>query len=274
MADIDDFADVGMEIAREAGRLLRERFRTDFTIAHKGTVNLVTDVDLAAEELIVSRIRKAFPTHSILAEEKHSDALQGGINWVIDPLDGTTNYAHGYPVFSVSIGLEICGELEWGAVFDPLREEFYSARRGHGASCNGTSISVSRVQSLDTSLLATGFPYDIRTDARTNLDNFCVFALRTQGVRRSGSAALDFCHVASGRLDGFWELKLNPWDCAAGYLIVREAGGTVTNFCGRPGSICDREVIASNGLIHEEMISLLTNGELRSTILGTHQSQL
>ncbi len=274
MADIDTFAHVGMEVIREAGNLLLERFRTDFTVAHKGTVNLVTEVDLAVEELIVSRIREAFPAHSILAEEKHNDVRHGGINWVIDPLDGTTNYAHGYPVFCVSIGLEIIGELEWGAVFDPLRNELYTARRDHGASCNGATISVSRVQSLDASLLATGFPYDIRTDEQTNLNHFYVFALRTQGIRRSGSAALDFCHVASGRLDGFWELKLNPWDCAAGYLIVREAGGTVTNFCGRPGSIYDREVIASNGLIHEEMESLLTNDELRSTILKTHQSSI
>jgi myo-inositol-1(or 4)-monophosphatase len=257
MADIDDFARVGMEVIREAGQLLLERFHTGFTISHKGIVNLVTDVDLAAEELIVTRIRNAFPTHSILAEEKHNDVGDGVVNWVIDPLDGTTNYAHSYPVFSVSIGLEIDKELEWGAVIDPLRNELYTGRRGLGARCNDAPLRVSRVQSLGASLLATGFPYDIRTSKQNNLENFCAFALRSHGVRRSGSAALDLCHVAAGRLDGFWELKLNPWDCAAGYLIVREAGGTVTNFRGLSGSIYDGEVIASNGIIHNEMLAVL-----------------
>ena len=259
MPNIDEYVEVGMDIVREAGRLLLDRFHTDLEVSHKGAVNLVTDVDLAAENLIVKRLRKDFPTHTILAEERHSDARDGIIKWVIDPLDGTTNYAHGYPVFSVSIGLEISGIIEWGAVFDPMRDELYAARRGSGASCNQASLCVSKVQSLGSSLLATGFPYDIRTSKLNNLDNFCAFALRSHGVRRSGSAALDLCHVAAGRLDGFWESKLNPWDCAAGYLMVREAGGRVTNFRGNSGSIYEGEVIASNGLIHEQMINILTN---------------
>ena len=258
MIDIDACAKLGEAVAREAGSILLDHYRTAFSVEHKGAVNLVTEVDLAAEEWIVSRIRKAFPSHSILAEEKHSDA-SGDVIWIIDPLDGTTNYAHGYPAFSVSIGLEVDGELEWGSVFDPVRDELFTARRGGGAFCNGSSLRVSGVSSLNGGLLATGFPYDIRTDSQTNLDNFCSFALRTQGLRRSGSAAIDFCSVASGRLDGFWELKLNPWDCAAGYLIVREAGGTVTNFRGLPGSIYDRQVVASNGLIHGEMLAVLEN---------------
>jgi myo-inositol-1(or 4)-monophosphatase len=258
MLNIDDCVQVGIETAQEAGRLLLERFHSGFLISHKGTINLVTDVDLAAEELIVSRIQKAFPSHSILAEEKHNHAQEGAISWIIDPLDGTTNYAHGYEVFSVSIGLEINREIEWGVVFHPMRNELYTARRGHGAFCNNVPLAVSKTSDLSASLLATGFPYDIRTSEQTNLENFCAFAVRTQGVRRSGSAAIDFCHVAAGRLDGFWELKLNPWDCAAGYLMVLEAGGRVTNFSGRPGSIYDREVIASNGLIHDQMISVLT----------------
>jgi myo-inositol-1(or 4)-monophosphatase len=258
MLNIEDCARVGTEVAQEAGRLLLERFDDEFRILHKGAINLVTDVDLAAEELIVNRIRKAFPSHSIIAEEKHNNASEGAINWIIDPLDGTTNYAHGYEVFSVSIGLEVNKELEWGAVFFPVRNELYTARRCQGAFCNGAPLAVSKIADLGASLLATGFPYDIRTSKQTNLDNFCAFALRTQGIRRSGSAAVDFCHVAAGRLDGFWELKLNPWDCAAGYLMVREAGGKVTNFHGRPGTIYDREVIASNGLIHDQMISVLT----------------
>jgi myo-inositol-1(or 4)-monophosphatase len=264
--DIDNCIKVGLDVIQEAGRLIRERYETAFAVSHKGIVNLVTEVDLAAEELIVGRIRQAFPSHSILAEEKHSDTPEGRVKWVIDPLDGTTNYAHGYPFFSVSIGLEIAGEIEWGAVMDPIRNELYAARRGFGARCNGRSLAVSTVQSLDGSLLATGFPYDIRTSSQTNLNNYCAFALRTQGVRRSGSAAIDFCHVAAGRLDGFWELKLNPWDCAAGYLIIREAGGVVTNFRGQTGSIYEREVIASNGLIHEEMIAVLEKANFESRI--------
>jgi myo-inositol-1(or 4)-monophosphatase len=257
MHDLDEYEKLAMEVVREAGSLLLERLHTKFKISHKGRINLVTDVDLAAENLIVERIRRAFPTHSILAEERHNDVLDEDVKWVIDPLDGTTNYAHGYPVFSVSIGLEIAGVVELGLVFDPLRDELYAARRGRGACCNNVLLHVSSVQSLSSGLLATGFPYDIRTSKVNNLQNYCAFALRSHGVRRSGSAAVDLCHVAAGRLDGFWELKLNPWDCAAGYLMVREAGGTVTNFHGDPGSIYGREVIASNGLIHDEMINIL-----------------
>ena len=255
---IEDCENVGMRIIREAGRLVLERSQTEFSVSHKGAVNLVTEVDLAAEELIVSGIRKAFPGHSILAEERYSDSADAAVKWVIDPLDGTTNFAHGYPVFTVSIGLEVEGEVEWGGVFDPLRNELYVARRGRGATCNGRPLHVSGVRSLSASLLATGFPYDIRTSSLTNLNNYCAFALRTQGVRRSGSAAMDLCQVAAGHLDGFWELKLNPWDCAAGSLIVREAGGTVTNFSGKPASIYEREIVASNGLIHDAMLSVLT----------------
>ena len=257
MINVDECAQLGMKIAREAGFLILERHNTGFAVSRKGTINLVTEVDLAAEELIVTRIRKAFPSHSILAEERHNDTQRSPICWIIDPLDGTTNFAHGYPAFSVSIGLEVDGEVEWGAVFDPVRNELYAARRGQGAFCNGAALNVSKVDSLDESLLATGFPYDIRTSEQNNLSNFCAFALRCHGVRRSGSAALDLCNVAAGRLDGFWESKLNPWDCAAGYLMVREAGGRVTNYRGSPGSIYEREVIASNGLIHAEIMSVL-----------------
>lgn len=265
MTDIDNFVQIGREAAREAGKLIFKRFNTDFSVSHKGTINLVTEVDLAAEELIVARIQKSFPSHSVLAEERHSDIQRSPIVWIIDPLDGTTNFAHGYPVFSVSIGLEIDGEVEWGAVYDPSRNEMFTVRRGQGAFCDDVPLRVSKVEALGESLLATGFPYDIRTSKQNNLENFCAFALRSHGVRRSGSAALDLCQVAAGRLDGFWELKLNPWDCAAGYLMVREAGGNVTNFCGQPGSIYDREVIASNGLIHDQMVKTLTNDARRTT---------
>ncbi len=233
-----------------------EKLRTDFTVSHKGPTNLVTEVDLAAEKLIVSTILEAFPDHSIQAEENYGRTKRGGYTWIVDPLDGTTNYAHRYPVFAVSIGLEVDGELEWGIVYNPNLEEVFTARCGSGSFCNGSRLRVSRTTDLSLSLLATGFPYDIRT-SRANLDNFANFMLRAQAVRRGGSAALDFCYVAAGRFDGFWELSLHPWDCAAGFLIVREAGGLVTDFSGAPGSIDRPEVVASNGLIHEQMLAVL-----------------
>ncbi len=260
MTDTDRFAEVGTAAALAAGRLLVERVRTDFTVSHKGVTNLVTEVDIAAEKLIVSRIQKAFPDHAILAEENYSHTKRSGCTWIIDPLDGTTNYAHGYPVFAVSIGLEIEGELEWGIVYNPNLEEVFTARRGGGALCNGAPLRVSRTADLGLSLLATGFPYDIRT-SRANLDHFANFMLRAQAVRRGGSAALDFCYVAAGRFDGFWELALHPWDCAAGFLMVREAGGVVTDFKGMPGSIDYPEVAASNGLIHEQILEVLKSAE-------------
>jgi myo-inositol-1(or 4)-monophosphatase len=176
---------------------------------------------------------------------------------VIDPLDGTTNYAHGFPAFAVSIGLEIEGHLEWGAIYNPNLNELFTARRGHGALLNGEAIRVSDTADLGAGLLATGFPYDIRTSAVTNLEYFAEFARQARGIRRAGSAALDFAYVAAGRLDGFWELKLSPWDCAAGYLLVREAGGTVTRLSGDEGSIYDRECVVSNSRIHAQMLSVV-----------------
>ncbi len=260
MAETDKFAEIGTKAALAAGRVLMDRLRTDFAVSHKGPTNLVTEVDVAAEKLIVSHIRKSFPDHAILAEEGHGATIRAGHTWIIDPIDGTTNYAHRYPIFAVSIGLEIDGELEWGIVYNPNLEEIFTACRGRGAFCNGTPLQVSGISDLGSSLLATGFPYDIRV-SRANLDHFANFMLRSQAVRRGGSAALDFCYVAAGRFEGFWELALHPWDCAAGFLIVREAGGVVTDFSGAPGSIDRPEVIASNGLIHEQMIEVLRAAE-------------
>ncbi len=254
---MDEFAAVATEAALEAGKFLMEHFRTDFAVSHKGDVNLVTEIDVAAEELLVSRLLGAFPSHAALAEESRPNAARGSHTWIIDPLDGTTNYAHGFPIFCVSIGLEIDGELEWGIVYNPNLGEIFVARRGEGARLNNSPLGVSKVATLNESLLATGFPYDIRTSDLNNLDYFREFALRTQAVRRVGSAGLDLCYVAAGRFDGFWELKLSPWDCAAGYLMVREAGGRVTNFRGKLGSIYDRECVASNGLVHDEMLEVI-----------------
>jgi|WetSurMetagenome_2_1015567.scaffolds.fasta_scaffold07945_4 myo-inositol-1(or 4)-monophosphatase len=258
---MEKFIEVGMGAAREAGKLLMERFHSTFAVMHKGAINLVTEVDIAAENLIVSRIRAAFPHHSILAEENHAaGGARGPYTWIIDPLDGTTNYAHGFPVFAVTIALEIEGRVEWGVVYHPAMDEEFTARSGQGAYCGGERIRVSQTVSLGFAMLATGFPYDIRTSEINNLDNFRTFALHAQAIRRTGSAAIDLSYVAAGRFDGFWELKLHPWDCAAGYLLVREAGGIVTNFKGDPGSIYDQEVVASNGLIHKELLDILNDG--------------
>jgi myo-inositol-1(or 4)-monophosphatase len=208
---MEKFIEVGMEAAREAGKLLMERFHSSFAVMHKGAINLVTEVDIAAENLIVSRIRGAFPQHSILAEENHAGGAHGPYTWIIDPLDGTTNYAHGFPVFAVTIALEIEGRVEWGVVYHPTMDEEFTATNGLGAYCGGARIRVSQTASLGSALLATGFPYDIRTSEINNLDNFRAFALRAQAIRRAGSAAIDLSYVAAGRFDGFWELKLHPW---------------------------------------------------------------
>ena len=255
--DVAAMARAGEEAARETGRFLMDHLHRDFSVALKGEINLVTEVDIAAEKLIVSRLTSAFPESVVLAEEMHSDAARGAVTWIIDPLDGTTNYAHRFPVFTVSIGLEVEGTIEWGIVYNPVLGEAFTARLGGGAFLNGAPICVSETDSLGAGLLVTGFPYDIRTSAANNLDYFSAFALRAQGIRRTGSASLDFCYVAAGRFDGYWELSLHPWDCAAGYLIVREAGGKVTDWHGNPGSVYDRECLATNGRIHGEMMAVL-----------------
>lgn len=257
MLDNDKVAGVGTAVALEAGGLLISLFRRPLEVSHKGEINLVTEADLAAEALIIRRLSEEFPGHGVLAEETHAQGERRPQRWIIDPLDGTTNYAHGLPVFCVSLALETGGIVEWGVVYNPCLDEMYTARRGEGAFLNGSPLRVSPACDLGASLLATGFPYDIRSGRGTNLDYFAEFALRSLAIRRFGSAALDLCYVAAGRFDGFWELKLHPWDCAAGYLIVREAGGRVTNFLGEPGSIYEQECVASNALIHDQMLGVI-----------------
>jgi myo-inositol-1(or 4)-monophosphatase len=257
MKDFESIVVAGTEAALRAGDLLMEKMRSGFKVAHKGETDLVTEADIASEQWIVSRLRKDFPDHAILAEEHHSDAQRGQHTWIIDPLDGTTNYAHGYPAFAVSIGFEVDGELEWGIVYNPNTGERFTARRGSGAFLNGVRLKVSKTATLDKSLLVTGFPYDVRTNPDNNLDYFAGFMLRSQAVRRIGSAALDFCYLAAGRFDGFWEIELHPWDMAAGVLIAREAGATVTDFSGAPLSIYQPRCVASNGLIHGQMLVVL-----------------
>jgi len=257
LSELDRIDQVGTQVARDAGEYLLSQFRKSVTVKHKGEIDLVTDVDIAAENLIIEHLSREFPGHAFLAEEQHQRPGDGNYRWIIDPLDGTTNYARGLPVFAVSLALEIEQSVCWGAVYDPCRRELFKARRGGGAFLNGGKIRVSERNDLGASLLATGFPYDIRTTVRNNLDNFCRFALRSLAIRRLGSAALDLCYVAAARFDGFWELSLHPWDCAAGYLIVREAGGKITNFAGTEGGIHDRECVASNSLIHDAMLEVL-----------------
>lgn len=254
----DQLLHVAIHAARQAGSVLQHCALTGFRIEHKNVINLVTDADRQAERAIVEIIHTIFPTHRILAEEQGATAQHPSrYQWIIDPLDGTTNFAHGFPAYCVSIGVECDGQGVVGVVFDPTRNELFVARAGHGAYMNGAPLSVSATDHLDRALLVTGFAYDIRETADNNLDHFARFALKAQGLRRTGTAALDLCYVAAGRFDGFWEVKLNPWDMAAGAVILREAGGTVTDFQGRTLSIYGQELVASNGLIHPAMLDVL-----------------
>jgi myo-inositol-1(or 4)-monophosphatase len=251
------FLSVAQHAAVTAGALLREHLGGARVISYKGAIDLVTEMDHRSERTIVEIISAAFPDHGILAEEGASRESSTDHLWIIDPLDGTTNYAHGYPNFAVSIGLEQQGELAVGVVYDPLRDELFTAERGRGAFLNSRPLRVSKNDSLIRSLLATGFPYDRAESEQNNLNFFNAMIMACQEIRRSGSAALDLCSVAAGRLDGYWELKLHPWDVAAGSLIVREAGGAVTDLSGIRFGIRDKEIVASNGIIHAQMIDLL-----------------
>ncbi len=252
-----EIIDAAVEAARSAGELLRGRLGAVDSVEFKGAVDIVTEMDKAAELLIVDAIRERFPEHGILAEEGSEVISTSPYRWIIDPLDGTTNYAHGFPIYCVSIGIEAGGVMVAGVVYAPELDELFTAERGKGAYLNGDRIRVSKTAKLDTSLLATGFPYDIRTAKDTNLDHFGSFAVRTQAIRRAGAAAYDLCSVAAGRFDGFWEMKLRPWDVAAGLLIVEEAGGVVTDFSNGQVDLDRGEVLATNGLIHPEMLAVL-----------------
>ena len=254
----DVLLQAAVEASQAAGSLLLRYAATGFQIEYKNPINLVTDADRAAEQCVIDRLKTRFPDHHFLAEERGRDEEGSSpYRWIIDPLDGTTNFAHGYPAYCVSIGFEYEGRCIMGVVFDPSRNELFTAIEHHGACVNGRPIHVSNTQALDSSLLVTGFAYDIRETKRNNLDHFVKFALKAQGLRRTGSAALDLCYVAAGRFDGFWEVRLNPWDMAAGSVIAREAGGRLTDFSGKDLSIYGQELVASNGRIHEAMLALL-----------------
>lgn len=257
-----DFLTVAREAALKAGGILRDNLDGIRQINYKGDINLVTEMDVRSEKAVVETLLSAFPGHGILAEEGTHIRNNSGFTWVIDPLDGTTNYAHGYPCFSVSLALERDDDIILGVVYDPMRGEMFTAQKGQGAFLNGNQIRVSVIDKLIQSLLATGFPYDRKVHVDNNLDNFRDLLMASQEVRRDGSAALDLCYVAMGRFDGFWELKLKPWDVAAGSLIVQEAGGVVSNLSGGKGSIHDSEILASNGRIHSQMIEVLRKAKV------------
>jgi myo-inositol-1(or 4)-monophosphatase len=260
---MDRFERVAREAVAAAGARLREAWRESKTVEYKGAIDLVTEADREIEKLVVDRLRWEFPQHVIVAEEASSGRKLerppgDSLAWYLDPLDGTTNFAHGYPQFAVSLALARGAEPLLGIVYDPTRDETFFARRGEGASLNGDPIHVSTVNDLDKALLATGFPYDRRERADFYLAFLGDFLRRAQGVRRLGSAALDLCALACGRFDGFWELKLKPWDTAAGALIVQEAGGKVSDFHGAPFDLYGEQILASNGRIHEAMANVLT----------------
>lgn len=252
--------DVAVEAARKAGAYLKQNVGKIRSIERKGgqEKNLVTEIDKGSEEIIIGILRKHFPGHDILAEESGTkNAAKSDYRWIIDPLDGTTNFTHGFPVFCVSIGLERKGALELGVIYDPNTDELFTAERGKGAFLNGKRIHVSGAESLQTSLLVTGFPYNIAENPHKAIERFIAFLMKAQAVRRMGSAALDLAYVACGRFDGFWEVALHPWDMAAGVLIVEEAGGKVTDFQGKPMDIYNWALLSSNGKIHEEMQAIV-----------------
>ena len=259
MTDILEFA---IATARAAGRLLHRLYGQDHAVHFKSSdIDLVTEADLASEQLLVDAIRREFPEHEIVSEEGLGSfaalAADSPPVWLVDPLDGTVNYAHGYPLWGVSLALSEGGRIVLAVTFDPLRDETFMAQQGKGAWCNGERIKVSDVADMHRALVATGFAYQRASIADNNLAEFAAVMPQVQGIRRAGSAVLDLAHLASGRLDGYWEMHLRPWDWAAGWLLVEEAGGKVTDMQGEPWSLASNEIVASNGPLHKELLARL-----------------
>ncbi len=267
---LEQIVRTGRQAALAAGAVLRLNFHKPHRITYKGAIDPVTESDLQSQELIVALIQRSFPDHRILAEETAGeggceglrppaipspDSAPGAFRWIIDPLDGTVNFAHGFPAFCVSIALEVEGRLEYGVVYDPLRDELFEGRRGQGALLNGRAIQVSGIDRLDRALVATGFPYDIRERLPETLDRMQRILGVVQGLRRVGSAALDMAYLACGRFEAFYEENLKPWDTAAGLLLISEAGGRLTNFSGGTYDIYSPNILASNGLVHDQLLS-------------------
>lgn len=256
--DLNQIYSVCLEATRSAGRILKSSYGNVKEIDFKGSIDIVTDVDKKAESEIIKIIKSDFPEHTILAEESGLSEKGSEVKWIIDPLDGTTNFLHGYKCFSVSVAVEIEGEVVVGAVFDPMADELFSAQKGKGAFLNSERISVSEVEILKHSLLCTGFYYNVEgKNFAENIEMFIAFSKSSQAVRRDGSAALDLCYVACGRFDAFWEMDLKAWDIAAGSLILREAGGKLSDYSGNDFSIYKKEVLAANEKIFSEMLEVL-----------------
>lgn len=251
------YVETAVSVAREAGAILRDRFGKPHDIRYKGPLDMVTEADKAAEDLIAARLSAAFPGHDLLGEEGSRGAAPGSpFRWVIDPLDGTTNFAHNMPIFAVSIALEEEGTPIVGVIYDPMRDELFVAGRGEGATLNGKPIHPSSIDQLTGSLLVTGFSYTKEKRERQG-EVWCAMLTKAQAIRQTGSAALNLCYVAAGRLDGYWEQGIFPWDVSAGALIVAEAGGLVTDMAGGPFRSADRQVLASNGFVHQQMLQVL-----------------
>lgn len=253
---------IAIEAAKEAGKFLKYSVGRVKNIEMKQGEerNLVSEIDKGSEERIINIIKRRYPSHAILAEESGASNSSSDYKWVIDPLDGTTNFLHGLPVFCVTIGIEYKGEIVAGVVYDPNLDELFTAEKGSGAFLNGKRMKVTSASKLIDSLLVTGFPYDIAQNPDNAIGHFVNFLVEGQGLRRLGSAALDLSYVAAGRFDGFWEVNLNPWDMAAGVLFVREAGGKVTDFVGGESTIYKKQVLATNGIIHDAMLNVLSKG--------------
>ncbi len=256
MAAYTRFLEAAREVSREAGDIQKRDFYRRGAVSFKGEIDLVTETDTACQALIHDRLAALFPDHDFLAEEGLRSLSGAEFRWIIDPLDGTTNFAHRFPWFCVSIALEHKGIIVAGVVLNPMNGEVFSAEAGGGAFLNGEPVGVSSIGELGRSLVATGFPYDIR-ESRTNIEAHDRFLIAAQAVRRCGSAAIDLCYVACGRFEGFWELKLKPWDTAAGLIVLTEAGGKITDLQGRPADIYRPEICSSNGLIHQAMLDVL-----------------
>ena len=252
--------EAAVDLARAAGAVLREGHGRAHRPEHKGRIDLVTDYDRRAERVLLEGIARRFPDHAVLAEESGLSPARGGaaaVRWIVDPLDGTTNFAHNYPFFCVSIAAEVEGSLQAAAVYDPVRDELFSASAGAGATLNGAPLGVSDIARVEDALLVTGFPYDVREHPEASLPRFAAFLMRAQGIRRDGSAALNLCYLAAGRFDGFWEQQLSAWDIAAGTLLIREAGGRVTDYDGRDIGIEHTAVVAGNPAIHRWLLEAL-----------------
>jgi len=265
-SEFQSYISVAKEAALAAGKILREKLLESHTVKYKGAVDIVTEMDTASEELIKNFILAKFPNHGLISEEGARSEAGSSWQWLVDPLDGTTNYAHGFPWFAVSIGLCYEGSPVAGVVYNPMLDDLFWAGKGKGAFMGEQKISVSKVKKLDLGFLSTGFPYELRENPRLPLSLFGAFAVGSLAVRRAGAASLDLAYLASGRFDGFWELGLQPWDIAAGIILIEEAGGRVSNFSDAPVDLYGKEILATNGHLHESMLKII-KGASRSSLL-------